>query len=42
MVFIRIVRTRNQEELDQCDIVVDVGGVYDPGQHRYDHHQKYV
>ena len=26
--------------IDECDIVVDVGGVYDPSTHRYDHHQK--
>ncbi len=38
----RIVRSRQQGELDKCDIVVDVGGVYDPATHRYDHHQKYV
>lgn len=37
-----IVRTRNQEELANCDIVVDVGGVYDADKHRYDHHQRYV
>lgn len=35
-----IVRTRDQEILDTCDIVVDVGGVYDPSRHRYDHHQR--
>ena len=22
------------------DIIVDVGGVYDPSRHRYDHHQR--
>ena len=37
-----IVRSREQAVLDECDIVVDVGGVYDPATHRYDHHQKYV
>lgn len=35
-----IVRTRDSKILDTCDIVVDVGGVYDPSKHRYDHHQK--
>ncbi|KAK2731037.1 hypothetical protein FQN57_003709 [Myotisia sp. PD_48] len=35
-----VVRTRNQIQLDTCDIVVDVGGVYDPTLHRYDHHQR--
>jgi uncharacterized UPF0160 family protein len=35
-----IVRTRDQKLLDTCDIVVDVGGVYDPSKHLYDHHQQ--
>ncbi|XP_046743042.1 MYG1 exonuclease isoform X2 [Diprion similis] len=35
-----IVRTRDQKILDTCDIVVDVGGVYDPSTHRYDHHMR--
>ncbi|CAL8092310.1 unnamed protein product [Calicophoron daubneyi] len=35
-----IVRTRDLEELSQCDVVVDVGGVYDPTQMKFDHHQK--
>eukprot|EP01127_Copromyxa_protea_P020707 TRINITY_DN694_c0_g1_i1.p1 TRINITY_DN694_c0_g1~~TRINITY_DN694_c0_g1_i1.p1 ORF type:complete len:339 (-),score=97.73 TRINITY_DN694_c0_g1_i1:20-1036(-) len=34
-----IVRTRNPEILKTLDIVVDVGAVYDPATHRYDHHQ---
>lgn len=25
-----------------CDIVVNVGAVYEPSTHRYDHHQRYV
>ena len=37
-----IVRTRNSEQLAKCDVVVDVGGVYDPEKHRYDHHQRYI
>jgi len=37
-----IVRTRDQTVLDTCDIVVDVGGVYDPKKERFDHHQRYV
>lgn len=32
-------RSRDPEILDKMDIVVDVGGVYDPIKHRYDHHQ---
>ena len=34
-----VVRTRNPEELSKCDVVVDVGGIYDADTHRYDHHQ---
>ena len=37
----RIVRTRNESVLETCDVVVDVGGVYDSSKHRYDHHQRY-
>jgi len=33
-------RTRDANELAQCDVVVDVGGVYDPARHHYDHHQR--
>ena len=29
-----IVRTRDQALLDECDIVVDVGGIFDPKTHR--------
>lgn len=36
-----IVRTRDSDKLKECDIVVDVGGVYDPKSHRYDHHQRW-
>ncbi|GAW81764.1 hypothetical protein, conserved [Plasmodium gonderi] len=36
----KIIRTRDQEKLDKCDIVIDVGGVYDHEKKRYDHHQK--
>ena len=35
-----IVRTRNQSLLEKCDIVVDVGGIYDHKAKRYDHHQR--
>ncbi|XP_015591977.2 UPF0160 protein MYG1, mitochondrial isoform X1 [Cephus cinctus] len=35
-----IVRSRDQAILDTCDIVVDVGGVYDHSKHRYDHHMR--
>ena len=35
-----IKRTRDTVLLDTCDVVVDVGGVYDPTKDRYDHHQR--
>lgn len=35
-----ILRTRNDTEIDQATIVVDVGGTYDVSNNRYDHHQK--
>lgn len=35
----KIIRTRNQEELDRCEYVCDVGGVYDPSRRLFDHHQ---
>jgi uncharacterized UPF0160 family protein len=34
-----LIRTRDPAKLAECTVVVDVGGVYDPAQHRYDHHQ---
>jgi len=34
-----IVRTRDSAILATCDIVVDVGAVYDPSTRRFDHHQ---
>uniref|UniRef100_G3VSV9 MYG1 exonuclease n=1 Tax=Sarcophilus harrisii TaxID=9305 RepID=G3VSV9_SARHA len=35
-----ILRTRDPALLATCDVVVDVGGEYDPQRHRYDHHQR--
>lgn len=35
-----VVRTRDEAELAKCDVVVDVGGIYDPATLRFDHHQK--
>lgn len=26
--------------MDTLDVVIDVGGVYDPARNRYDHHQR--
>ena len=33
-------RTRDASILDTCDIVVDVGAVYDESKQRFDHHQR--
>lgn len=35
----KIHRTRDEKILAQCDYVCDVGGIYDPIQKRFDHHQ---
>lgn len=35
-----VVRSRSADILENCEIVVDVGGVYDHDKKRYDHHQK--
>jgi uncharacterized UPF0160 family protein len=35
-----IVRTRDPAVINEQAIVVDVGGIYDPSKHRYDHHQR--
>ncbi|CAH0596476.1 unnamed protein product [Chrysodeixis includens] len=35
-----IVRTRDMSKLNECDIVVDVGAVFDHQKKRYDHHQR--
>lgn len=36
---IKIVRSRDKEKIAAADYVADVGGMYDPVAHRYDHHQ---
>lgn len=36
----KIIRSRTPEILDSCDIVVDVGAIFDHGKRRYDHHQR--
>ena len=33
-----ILRTRDQASLDECAVVVDVGGEFDPARERYDNH----
>eukprot|EP01054_Gregarina_sp_Poly1_P000878 Gregarina_sp_Poly_1__877@NODE_120_length_13597_cov_92_383592_g107_i0_p5_GENE_NODE_120_length_13597_cov_92_383592_g107_i0NODE_120_length_13597_cov_92_383592_g107_i0_p5_ORF_typecomplete_len344_score50_78UPF0160/PF03690_13/7_6e71LPD15/PF18828_1/0_26_NODE_120_length_13597_cov_92_383592_g107_i065887619 len=35
-----VVRCRDDGLLSMCDIVIDVGGSYDPSKLRFDHHQK--
>lgn len=35
----KIIRTRDPQKLEQCEFVCDVGGEYDPGFKRFDHHQ---
>ena len=34
-IFARLIRTRNNDVLATADLVLDVGGVYDPERHRY-------
>jgi uncharacterized UPF0160 family protein len=35
-----VIRSRDVDALDKADIVLDVGGVYDPEIGRFDHHQR--
>lgn len=35
----KIIRSRDPEKLNQCEYVCDVGGIYDPTQKKFDHHQ---
>lgn len=35
----KIFRTRNLSVLETCEYVCDVGGIYDPSRHLFDHHQ---
>lgn len=37
---IEVIRSRDQEDWDRGDYVIDVGGVYDPSKQRFDHHQE--
>lgn len=37
---IEIVRSRDERDITRGDIVFDVGGVYDPSNGRFDHHQQ--
>nr|CAH8828391.1 unnamed protein product [Trichobilharzia regenti] len=36
----KVVRSRDPEVLSTCDVLVDVGGIYDPNLLKFDHHQK--
>ncbi len=35
----KIIRTRDKGQLQKCEFICDVGGVYDPEQKLFDHHQ---
>lgn len=35
----KIIRTRDLAVIDHCEFVCDVGGIYQPGSKRFDHHQ---
>lgn len=35
-----LIRTREQEVFDKCEMVIDVGNIYEPEKGRFDHHQK--
>ena len=37
---VKLIRTRDSELIAKADIVVDVGGEYDPDANRFDHHQR--
>jgi len=37
---VKLIRTRDLELIGKADIVVDVGGEYDPDTDRFDHHQR--
>lgn len=36
---LQLIRTRDIRLLDKADIVFDVGNIYNPKLHKYDHHQ---
>ncbi|KAL0221278.1 hypothetical protein RCL1_001132 [Eukaryota sp. TZLM3-RCL] len=35
-----IIRSRDPDVIASADVVVDIGGVYDPTLNRFDHHQR--
>ena len=36
----KLIRTRDLEVINKADLVIDVGGIYDPEAGRFDHHQR--
>ena len=34
-----LIRTRDEGVIQSADVVIDVGGVFDPDSSRFDHHQ---
>jgi uncharacterized UPF0160 family protein len=37
---LKIIRTRDEHIIKKADIAVDVGGIYNPDENKFDHHQK--
>jgi uncharacterized UPF0160 family protein len=37
---LEVIRTRDLSRIAQADVVIDVGGEYDPARKRFDHHQR--
>jgi len=37
---LKIIRSREKEDIEKADMAVDVGRIYDPVKNRFDHHQK--
>ncbi len=35
-----VIRTRDMEVIASADVAIDVGGIYEPSQNRFDHHQE--
>ena len=36
----KVLRSLDMNELNKCDLVFDIGGIYDHSQKKYDHHQR--
>jgi hypothetical protein len=37
---VTVARSRDKAVLEDCDVIIDVGGVYEPENNRFDHHQR--